>query len=98
MIDDAVTTEGFGILEKEGSMTVDSITTAPQELKIDSSTKATWEKKLTDALHDLDITNKCHVFVIDDDMASPSSCFGYFGMMDFETLVGIILIVYAGYL
>ena len=70
MIDDAVTTEGFGILKKEGSMrTVESITTALQGLKIDSSTRATWEKKLTDALHDLNITNKCHGFVIDGDMA-----------------------------
>ena len=64
MIDDAVTTEGFRILKKEGSMTTVetqsiTVTTALQELKIDSSTDS------LHALHDLNITNKCHGFVIE---------------------------------
>ena len=38
-----------------------------QELKIGSS--ATWENKLVAILRDLGITDMCHGFVIDGDMA-----------------------------
>ena len=70
MVDDAVTTKAFEILKNQGwNTTVDDITEALQELEIDSSTKATWENKLTAALHDLRIMDKCHGFVIDGDMA-----------------------------
>jgi hypothetical protein len=70
MVEDAVTTEAFGILKKEGGKaTAENITKALQELKIDSSAKVTWENELTIALQDLNITNKCHGFVIDGDMA-----------------------------
>ena len=67
MVEDAVTTKAFEILKKEGwNATVEDITEAFQDLKIDS---ATWENKLSAALHDLRITDKCHGFVIDGDMA-----------------------------
>ena len=70
MVDDPVTTKAFGILKKEGwNTTVDDITEALQALKIDFFAKATWENKLTAALDDLGITDKCHGFVIDGDMA-----------------------------
>ena len=70
MIEDSVTTENFRILKKEDRMTtVENITKSLQELKIDSDSKSTWEKKLTATLHDLNITNKCRGFVIDGDMA-----------------------------
>ena len=71
MMEDAVTTEAFRIFKKEGlNATVENITRTFQELKIDSSnTNAAWEKKLSDTLQDLNITNKCHGFVIDGDMA-----------------------------
>ena len=36
------------------------MTGALQGLKIDSSANATWENKLTAALHDLGIAYKCH--------------------------------------
>ena len=68
MVEDAVTTKAFEILKKEGGKaTVENITEALRDLKIDSS--ATWENDLTIALQDLNITNKCHGFVIDGDMA-----------------------------
>ena len=71
MLEDPVTTEPFGILKNKGeNATVEDITKALQDLKIDSSTKATWENKLTAALHDLGITDKCYGFVIDGDMAT----------------------------
>jgi len=70
MVDDAVTTQAFGILKNGGqNATVEGITKALQVLKIDSSVKATLEDKLTAALHDLGITDKCLGFVIDGDMA-----------------------------
>ena len=70
MMENAVTTEAFEILKNHGwNATIGDITEVLQELKIDSSAKATWENKLTAALHDLNITNKCHSFVIDGDMA-----------------------------
>ena len=70
MVDDAVTTQAFGILKNEGqNVTVEGIAEALQALKIDSSTKATLEDRLKDALCDLGITDKCHGFVIDGDMA-----------------------------
>ena len=69
MVDDPITTEAFRILKKEGWSTTVDITEALQALKIDSSAKATWENKLTVALDDLGITDKCHGFVIDGDMA-----------------------------
>ena len=70
MVEDAVTTKAFGILKTEGgNATVENITEALQDLNIDSSAKATWESKLTAALHDLGITDKCRGFVIDGDMA-----------------------------
>jgi hypothetical protein len=62
--------QAFGILKNEGqNATVEGITKALQVLKIDSSVKATLEDKLTAALHDLGITDKCLGFVIDGDMA-----------------------------
>jgi hypothetical protein len=70
MVDDAVTTEAFGILKKENrNTTVVGITEALQDLNINFSEKATWEKRLTAALHDLGNTDKCTGFVIDGDMA-----------------------------
>ena len=70
MVDDAVTTQAFGILKTEGqNVTVEGIAEALQALKTDSSVKATLEDKLTAALHDLGITDKCLGFVIDGDMA-----------------------------
>ena len=68
MVEDAVTTKAFGILKTEGgNATVENITEALQDLNI--SAKATWESRLTTALHDLGITDKCRGFVIDGDMA-----------------------------
>ena len=70
MVEDAVTTKAFEILKKEDcNTTVEDITKALQDLKVDSSAKATWENKLTAALHDLRNTDKCRGFVIDGDMA-----------------------------
>ena len=75
MVEDAVTTKAFKFLKKEGwnatveNITIDGISKVLQDFKIDSSTKATSEDKLTAALHDLEITDKCHGFVIDGDMA-----------------------------
>ena len=79
MVEDAVTTKAFGILIKEGrNATVENITEALQDLKIDSSAKATWENKLTSALQDLNITDKCQGFVIDGDMAIKMADFFFF--------------------
>ena len=70
MMENAVTTQAFGILKEEGwNATVEGMTEELQKLKIDSSAKATWENKLTASLHDLGVTDKCHGFVIDGDMA-----------------------------
>ena len=70
MVEDAVTTKAFGILKNEGGNgTVEDITKALQDLKIDSSTKATLEDRLTAALLGSGITNECLSFVIDGDMA-----------------------------
>ena len=71
MMEDAVTTKPFEILKKESTnaTTVEDITNALQDLKVDSSANATWESELTAALNDLKITDKCHGFVIDGDMA-----------------------------
>ena len=70
MMEDAVTTKAFGILKEEGwNTTVEGMTEELQKLKIDSSAKATWENKLIASLHDLGVTDKCHGFVIDGDMA-----------------------------
>ena len=76
MVEDAVTTNAFRILKREDwnatveDVTVDGINKVLRDLKIDSFTKATSEDKLTAALHDLEITDKCHGFVIDGDMAT----------------------------
>jgi hypothetical protein len=77
MVEDAVTTKAFKILKNEGwNATVeniavdDGISKVLQYLKLDSSTKAASEDKLTAALHDLEITDKCCGFVIDGDMAT----------------------------
>ena len=70
MVENAVTTEAFEILKNEGwNTTVEDITEALQDLKFDSSTKAALEDKFTAALLSLGITDKCHGFVIDGDMA-----------------------------
>ena len=70
MMEDAVTTKAFRILKKEGeNATVENITEALQDLKIDSSSNATWEDKLSAALLELGISDKCQGFVIDGDMA-----------------------------
>ena len=70
MEDDPVTTKAFEILKNDGgNATVEDITEALQNLEIDSSAKAIWENKLTDALHGLGITDKCQGFVIDGDLA-----------------------------
>ena len=73
MVEDAVTTQAFGILKREdwNYARIEDTTEALQHLNFDSSTttKATWENRLMAALHDLGITNKCHGFVIDGDMA-----------------------------
>ena len=74
IVEDAVTTKAFEILKNDGgNATVENITAALQNLKIDSSAssaKDTWEKKLTAVLQDLGTTDECHGFVIDGDMAT----------------------------
>ena len=70
MVEDPVLTTAFEILKNEdGNATIGDMAEALQNLKIDSSTKATLEDRLKDALRDLGITDKCHGFVIDGDMA-----------------------------
>jgi len=77
MVEDAVTTKAFEILKNERwNATVEDMTEALQDLKIDSSTMATSEDKLTAALHDLGIADKCNGFVIDNDLAIKLA--GYF--------------------
>ena len=102
MVEDAITTKAFGIVKKEDwNTTVEDITKALQDLKIDSSAKATWEDKLTAALRKLRITDKCHGFLIDGDMAikmtdyfnkeHPGSC-----SVRWNVSVGMILICMQG--
>ena len=70
MVEDPVVTKAFEILKNEdGNTTIKDVTEALQDLKFDSSTKATLEDKLKVALRDLEITDQCHGFVIDGDMA-----------------------------
>ena len=70
MVEDPVLTAPFKIMKNEdGNTTIKDVTDALQDLTIDSSTKATFEDKLKNALRDLGITEKCHGFVIDGDMA-----------------------------
>ena len=70
MVEDPVVTKAFEILKNDdGNTTIKDVTDALQDLKIDPSTKATFEDKLKNALGDLGITEKCHGFVIDGDMA-----------------------------
>ena len=68
MMDDAVTTQPFKILKNE-NRTVEDITKALEDLKVDFSVKTTLEDQLIGNLHDLGITDKCLGFVIDGDMA-----------------------------
>ena len=64
MVENAVTTEAFGILENEDwNTTVEDITQALHDLRFDSSTKAHLEDKFTVALLGLGITDMCHGFV-----------------------------------
>ena len=70
MVDNAVTTEAFKILKNESlNATIEDVTEALQNLKIDSSSNTALEDKLKAALRNLGITNKCSGFVIDGDMA-----------------------------
>ena len=71
MVEDAFATKPFGILKNEGwNGKVEDIKEALRNLKIDPFAKAIWENKLTAALHDLGIADKCHSFVIDGDLAT----------------------------
>ena len=70
MVENPVLTTAFEVLKNEdGNATIGDMAEALQNMKIDSSTKATLEDRLKDALRDLGITDKCHGFVIDGDMA-----------------------------
>ena len=69
MVEDAVTTKAFEIMRnKGGNATIEDMTDL-RDLKFDSSSRATLEDRLTAALLDLGITDKCRGFVIDGDMA-----------------------------
>ena len=68
MLDRGVKTKAFEVINLGKNVMVDDITKKLEELNIDSS--ATWENKLVATLRDLGITDKCHDFVIDGDMAN----------------------------
>ena len=70
IVEDAVTTQAFGILKnKDRNAKLEDITKALQVLKIHSFVKATFEDKLTVALAGMGITDKCLGFVIGGDLA-----------------------------
>ena len=68
MMDKAVKTEPFEIIEKqEEDATVEGITKMLEKLEIQPS--AAWEPSLKATLRRLSITDQCRGFVIDGDMA-----------------------------
>ena len=68
MMDKAVKTEPFEIIEKqEEDATVEGITKMLEKLEIQPS--AAWERSLDATLQSLRITDQCRGFVIDGDMA-----------------------------
>ena len=70
MVKEAVETKAFEILKIESlNAVVKDTTETLRNLGIDPSENATLEEKLKAVVTDLGITNECHGFVIDGDMA-----------------------------
>ena len=67
MLDEGVKTKAFEIINLGKDIMVDDITKKLEELKIASH--ATWGNRLVTTLRDLEITDMCHGFVIDSEMA-----------------------------
>ena len=69
MLDEGVKTKAFEIINLGKDITVDDITKKLEELKITSHATSEWENRLITTLRELEITDMCHGFVIDGDMA-----------------------------